>query len=58
MASFLQTPPVLPNAWTSDRVLREGLAYHLGADLFDLAEPALTGLGRVITEPDVLALGV
>lgn len=57
MASFLQTPPVLPNAWTSDRVLREGLGYHLGDDLFDRATPALADLGRVVTEPDVLALG-
>ena len=56
MTDFLQTAPALPDAWTSDRILREGLAFHLGDDLFATAQPELGRLGRVATEPATLSL--
>ena len=57
MSDFLQKPPELPDAWGSDRILREGLAFYLGEDLFARAEPKLARLGRVVVEPDTLDLG-
>lgn len=56
MADFLQPAPALPDAWLSDRILREGLAFHLGDELFAAAQPELAELGRVATEPATLAL--
>jgi alkylation response protein AidB-like acyl-CoA dehydrogenase len=56
MTDFLQPPPRLPDAWSGDRILREGLAYHLGDDVFAAAEPALRKLGRAVTDDRVLAL--
>jgi alkylation response protein AidB-like acyl-CoA dehydrogenase len=56
MSDFLQRPPRLPDAWSGDRILREGLAYHLGDDVFAAAEPALRDLGRAVTDARVLAL--
>ena len=56
MADFLQTAPRLPDAWSSDRILREGLAYHLGEEAFAAAEPELRDLGRAVTDARVLDL--
>lgn len=58
MERFLQTPPELANAWTSDRILREGLQWHLGGDLFAQAEPDLNDMGEVATAPDTRALAM
>lgn len=49
-------PPQLPDAWTSDRVLREGLEFHLGSELLSIAEPDLKAMGHVATAPQTLAL--
>jgi len=56
MTAFLQTPPELPDAWASDRVLREGLEFHLGSDLLSVAEPDLKAMGHIATAPQTLAL--
>jgi acyl-CoA dehydrogenase len=56
VSGFLQSPPSLPDAWTSDRALREALEFHLGPDAFVRAEPDLAEMGRVATEPSTLAL--
>lgn len=56
MEGFLQTPPLLPNAWTGDRVLRETLQWILGDDQFDAAMPRLSELGALVTAPETLAL--
>ncbi len=56
MTDFLQTSPKLPDAWSSDRILREALEWHLGEDLFTLAEPSLAALGRAATEARTLEL--
>ncbi len=56
MSGFLQSPPQLANAWESDRVLREALAFHLGDEIFDGVEPELANMGAVATSPAVLAL--
>lgn len=56
MTSFLQTPPRLPDAWASDRILRESLVFHLGTDAFEGAEPELARLGARAIDPEVLAL--
>lgn len=56
MTDFLQRPPGLPDAWQSDRILRESLAFHLGDDLFATAQPELAEQGRIATEPATLAL--
>jgi len=56
MSDFLQAAPALPDAWLSDRILREGLEFHLGGELFATAEPELAELGRVVTEPATLTL--
>lgn len=55
MPPFLQTPPRLPDAWTSDRALREGLEFHL-RDAFGAARPFFEEMGRVSTDPATLAL--
>ncbi len=56
MPTFLQTPPELPNAWSSDRALRETVNFHLGEELFAAAEPELERVGRIATSPKTLAL--
>ena len=56
VADFLQPVPELPDAWTGDRILREGLAYHLGDEVFAAAEPELADLGRTVTDARVLGL--
>ncbi|HZK51033.1 MAG TPA: acyl-CoA dehydrogenase family protein [Actinomycetota bacterium] len=56
MGDFLQTAPRLPDAWGGDRILREGLAYHLGDEVFAAAEPELRDLGRAVTDVRVLDL--
>ncbi|HEV3472880.1 MAG TPA: acyl-CoA dehydrogenase family protein [Actinomycetota bacterium] len=56
MSGFLQTPPRLPDAWSSDRTLREALEFHLG-DAFEVARPFFEEMGRVSTDPATLALG-
>ena len=56
MSGFLQDPPVLPNAWTSDRALRETINFHLGDDLFRQAEPQLANMGAIATAPETRAL--
>jgi len=56
MTDFLQTAPRLPDAWSSDRILREGLAFHLGDEVFAAAEPELSDLGQVVSSPRLLDL--
>src|SRR3954465_15568390 len=56
METFLQSPPVLPDAWTSDRTLQNALRFHLGEELFTEAEPELAAMGRHATDPATLAL--
>ena len=56
VADFLQPVPALPDAWTDDRILREGLAYHLGDEVFAAVEPELSDLGRTVTDARVLGL--
>ena len=57
MTGFLQRPPQLDNAWTSDRVLRGALEFHLrDGELFRAADAFLEDVGRVATAPETLAL--
>ncbi|MDQ4023942.1 MAG: acyl-CoA dehydrogenase family protein, partial [Actinomycetota bacterium] len=56
MSPFLQTPPVLPDAWRSDDALREALAWRLGEDLYRRATPQLAAMGEAATRPETLAL--
>ena len=56
MATFLQTPPTLPDAWEGDRALRESVNFHLGDDAFEGARGELAEMGRVATSAEVLAL--
>src|SRR5687767_13911424 len=58
MHPFLQQPPVLPDAWSSDGTLREGLRFYLGEDLFERARTELAALGRAATSPATLALAM
>ncbi|MGI8407469.1 MAG: acyl-CoA dehydrogenase family protein [Actinomycetota bacterium] len=58
MRPFIQTGPRLPDAWTSDRTLRESLRFHLGEELWDEAEADLRPVGAWSTDPEVLALGM
>lgn len=58
MKGFLQTPPPPPDAWESDRVLRETLQFHLGDELFAAAEEELAAMGRNATAPETLALAM
>lgn len=52
----MQTPPQLPDAWTSDPLLRESMAFHLGQDLFSKAVPLFREMGHLATAPQTLAL--
>lgn len=56
MDGFLQTPPPIPDAWTSDRVLRETLLFYLGEDVFAQASPSLAEVGGWATSPETLSL--
>ncbi|MFN2587242.1 MAG: acyl-CoA dehydrogenase family protein [Actinomycetota bacterium] len=56
MSPFLQTPPVLPDAWRSDRALRETLAWRLGEEAYRAAAPQLAAMGEAATGPETLAL--
>lgn len=56
MSGFLQTPPQLPDAWTSDPLLRESIAFHLGQELFWEAVELFREMGRIATSPSTLAL--
>jgi acyl-CoA dehydrogenase len=56
MSGFLQTPPVLPNAWRADTSLREALLWRLGRDVYERAAPELDALGAKVTAPETLAL--
>jgi alkylation response protein AidB-like acyl-CoA dehydrogenase len=58
VSGFLQFAPSLPDAWASDRALREALEFHLGSDAFARAEPELAEMGRVATDPATLAFAV
>ena len=52
----MQTPPQLPNAWSSDPLLRESVAFHLGQELFSLAVPSFREMGHIATAAQTLAL--
>jgi acyl-CoA dehydrogenase len=56
MERFLQSPPELPDAWRSDRALRESLEWHLGADLLAEVAPQLAEMGAHATAPATVAL--
>lgn len=56
MSGFLQTPPQLPDAWSSDPLLRESVAFHLGHELFSLAVPSFREMGHIATAAQTLAL--
>lgn len=56
MSGFLQDPPRLPDAWSSDALLRESLLWRLGDDAFAAAEPALAEMGAAAVDPETLAL--
>jgi alkylation response protein AidB-like acyl-CoA dehydrogenase len=56
MSGFLQTPPQLPDAWASDPLLRESLAFHLGEEVFAHAAPLFREMGRLVVAPQTLAL--
>ncbi|MGH2755295.1 MAG: acyl-CoA dehydrogenase family protein [Actinomycetota bacterium] len=54
MTPFLQEPPKLPDAWSDDPILREGLEWHLGGVLFAAAQTELADVGRWSTAPETL----
>ena len=56
VSGFLQSPPQLPDAWTSDPLLRESIAFHLGPDAFAEAVPLFREMGHIATAPQTLAL--
>lgn len=56
MSGFLQISPQLPDAWASDPLLRESIAFHLGPELFAEAVGVLREMGRIATAPQTLAL--
>ena len=56
MSGFLQTPPQLPDAWASDPLLRESVAFHLGQEIFSAAVPLFRQMGHIATAPQTLAL--
>ena len=55
---FLQVPPRLPDAWSSDETLRESIEFHVGDDLWPAADAYLAPIGRQVTSERVLALGM
>ena len=58
MEGFLQQPPRLPDAWTSDRALREALRFQLGDERFEAATPMLAEVGAWSTLPETLELAM
>jgi alkylation response protein AidB-like acyl-CoA dehydrogenase len=56
MDRFLQTPPETPDAWRSDRALRESLRWHLGDEILAEVEPDLAAMGELATRPSTVAL--
>ncbi|MGH2809091.1 MAG: acyl-CoA dehydrogenase family protein [Actinomycetota bacterium] len=56
MSGFLQEPPVVGDAWASDRTLREAIAFHLGDEPFLRAEGRLASMGSLATSKDILAM--
>lgn len=56
MEPFLQRPPRVPDAWRSDGALRRALRFHLGDELFALAEPELAALGELVASERALTL--
>jgi alkylation response protein AidB-like acyl-CoA dehydrogenase len=56
VSGFLQTPPQLPDAWMSDPLLRESLAFSLGEDVFMQAAPLFREMGHLVVAPQTLAL--
>jgi acyl-CoA dehydrogenase len=56
MATFLQSPPELPDAWQSDLILRQALHHFMGDDVFMSAERELAAMGRIATSPEILDL--
>ncbi|HEY7874658.1 MAG TPA: acyl-CoA dehydrogenase family protein, partial [Actinomycetota bacterium] len=58
MDRFLQAPPQLPDAWASDRALRESLQWYLGDEIMAEVEPELAELGAVATAPETVALSL
>ena len=55
---FLQAPPLLPDAWRSDRTLREAIEFHVGDDLWPAADEYLAPIGALVTSERVLALAM
>jgi acyl-CoA dehydrogenase len=58
MEGFLQSPPQLPDAWASDRALRESLAWYLGDEILAEVEPELAAMGARATAPETVALSL
>ncbi|HYP23338.1 MAG TPA: acyl-CoA dehydrogenase family protein, partial [Actinomycetota bacterium] len=58
MSGFLQSPPRLPNAWSSDATLREALRWRLGDDLFEAAEPELDSMGAAAVDDATIELAL
>ncbi len=56
MSNFFQTPPTLPDAWASDRALRETIHFHLGDEMHERARPELEAMGVLATAPETRAL--
>jgi alkylation response protein AidB-like acyl-CoA dehydrogenase len=58
MPGFLQTPPVLDDAWASDRILREAVEFHLGAERFEAARAELAPIGAWATGSSAIELAL
>ena len=58
MAGFLQTPPALADAWSSDRILREAVSFHLGDEMFATARVELAPVGAWATSPAAIELAL
>ena len=56
VTGFLQEPPHLPDAWASDRALREATRFHLDESSFSAAEEGLAEMGARAVAPETLAL--
>ena len=46
----------MPDAWASDGALRRALRFHLGDELFSLAETELAAMGELVASERALAL--
>jgi acyl-CoA dehydrogenase len=56
MDDFFQNPPQLSDAWTSDRILRDALHWHLGDEPFSSSEDELATMGEWATSRATLEL--